>query len=119
VEGTATPPAAGPPPATAEASVAGVTVAGSCLQVAPGAAAAGLPMTLQGSTSVEVEAGAPAQFGLWRFATEPALTNELEAGATSVLTIPPDHSTRPWQSLLTVEGGATVCTEEQGAGSSG
>jgi hypothetical protein len=118
VEGGAEAGSGGPVPVT-EPEAAGVTATGSCVKIAPGAAAAGLPITLQGSTSIEVEAGEAAQFGLWRFASEPALNNQIEGGTTSVLSIPHDHSDRPWQSLLTVPQGATVCTEEEGGGSGG
>jgi hypothetical protein len=108
----------GPAPVFAE-GVAGVTTQESCLRIAPGAAASGLAMTLRGSTAIHIDAGAPATFGLWRFAPEAILTNQLEAGQTSLLTIPKDTSPYLWQSSLTTPRGATVCTEEQGAGSAG
>lgn len=98
---------------------AGVTAKESCLRIASGAAASGLAMTLQGSTAIHIDAGAPATFGLWRFAPEPVLTNQLEAGQTVLLKIPKDASPYPWQSILTTAQGATVCTEQQSAGSAG
>ena len=109
---------AGPAPAFV-AGTPGVTGQGSCLRIAPGAAEAGLPMTLQGSTDLHMNPESPATFGLWRFAPEAVLTNQLEAGQTSLLTIPEDASPHPWQSYLTTAQGATVCTEEVGAGSAG
>lgn len=107
----------GPAPHTE--SPPGVQTRGSCLKVSPGAAAGGLPMTLQGSTSFRVEPGPKPVLGIWRYGEEPALENPLEVGSTSLLRIPPDHSTAPWQARLTGEGAMTVCTTGADLGSSG
>ncbi|MDX6627510.1 MAG: hypothetical protein QOE56_2499 [Solirubrobacterales bacterium] len=97
----------------------GVRTQGSCLEVSPGAAAEGLGMTLQGSTSVRVDPGPKPELGIWRYGEEPALENPLEAGSTSLLRIPADRSTAPWHALLTGEQAMAVCTTGGDLGSSG
>lgn len=106
----------GPPP---QVEAAGVKARGSCLEVSPGAAAAGLSMTLAGSTSLRVEPGPAASFGIWRYGEEPALENSLETGSTSLLRIPADRSGVPWQARLTGAQAMTVCTAGGDLGSSG
>lgn len=107
----------GPPPQAED--LPGVQVQGSCLDVAAGAAGAGLPMTLSGSISVRVDPGPAAELGIWRYGPEPALENQLESGSTSELHIPADRSDAPWHALLTGEQAMTVCTTGDDLGSSG
>lgn len=97
-------------PAPAIEPTSGVTVRGSCLEIAAGAARRGLPMTLSGSTAFDVAAGPPPTMGLWRYGDEPALQNKLEAGGASLLRIPKDRSTAAWHALLTGSEAMSVCT---------
>ncbi|MGV1049587.1 MAG: hypothetical protein ACOYD4_13820 [Solirubrobacterales bacterium] len=106
-------------PAPQIAETPGVQVRGNCLELAAGAAGEGLPMTLTGSISVQVDRGPAPELGIWRYGEEPALENQLETGSTSELRIPADRSDLPWHALLTGEQAISVCTTGGDLGSSG
>jgi hypothetical protein len=97
----------------------GVKTVGNCLEIAAGAAAAGVPLTLHGSTAFHVDPGAAAKLGLWRFGVGPSLENPLAAGSNTLLSIPADRSQAPWQAILTGSQAISACSVGSAAGSAG
>lgn len=86
--------------------------ASRCVHLAGNRSSRELPLTVHpGTTTIELPDGEPGAIRLRRFATGdyPLASEGIAPGSTTVLRIPADRSSRPWQLEVEAPQGATVC----------
>ena len=105
------PPVAGSPPTLVEPADATATTTGPCIAVTGGASGSAVVALPPGGVVASTPRGQGATMSLRRFSSEsfPIKAGTIAPGGSTVLRIPPDAASQPWQLEIDSHGPVTVC----------